>query len=837
VSPYFPSDMGAWTYEYNAIDELIAQTDAKGVRISMQYDDLGRLIKRTEPEGISQWHHDTAPGKGTGKLHRITRSADNYEQSHHYDDLGRVTQTATRIIDGSFNDTYTITRAYDALSRPDRLIYPSGFATRNVYDSNGFLSHVRDAATNDDYWQLKALNAAGQVTSEKLGNGLTTNNSFRDDNGYLTAITTGSDIQNLSYSYDNLSNLTSRGDGLQNVNETFTYDGLSRLKTMTSNHYGNKAYGYDALGNIKSKSDFGDDYLYGENGAGPHAVTSVKLAGATVANYAYDANGNMTSGNGRNISYTSFNKPKRIDKGASYADFTYSPERNRIYKASSTGTTVYLNPDSGAGAHYEKELKGGITSQRHFIYGGNGLAMIYTLRSNLSQAIRYTHKDHLGSIDTITNETGIVVERMSYDAFGKKRVPICAVNDPVCVTVSEITNRGFTGHETIDEVGLIHMNGRVYDADLGRFLSADPNMQFADNMQNYNRYSYVHNNPLSLTDPSGYFLSGLKSFFKKFGKVILLVAIGIASAATGGAVAIFLSGFFSGLIASGGDIQAGLIGGFTALAFKGIGDKYGEAAKLFDTVHRTKIVLHGVVGGISSKLQGGNFARGFASAGAAQTAAPAVDQLEFNSEALDDTLGKGARVATAAAIGGTVSELGGGKFANGAVTGAFSRLYNEEANHGALKRQLDCKGLCHGNDVSGRPASDPARDRALANATLSGVGAGIAGAGCVSSGTTCGFAIVLTADALRQFNAAVTGTDPIVRIARANGVSDTNAQGIATAANVSIGVLSVSKVIQGIAARSAQTFSAGTAATTAIDIPSTANTLRQFSSVVQGNSP
>jgi len=159
-----------------------------------------------------------------------------------------------------------------------------------------------------------------------------------------------------------------------------------------------------------------------------------------------------------------------------------------------------------------------------------------------------------------------------------------------------------------------------------------------------------------------------------------------------GAVAIFLSGFFSGLIASGGDIQAGLIGGFTALAFKGIGDKYGEAAKLFDTVHRTKIVLHGVVGGISSKLQGGNFARGFASAGAAQTAAPAVDQLEFNSEALDDTLGKGARVATAAAIGGTVSELGGGKFANGAVTGAFSRLYNEEAAHRDLENS-DIKNL------------------------------------------------------------------------------------------------------------------------------------------------
>ncbi|WP_342626735.1 RHS repeat-associated core domain-containing protein, partial [Pseudoalteromonas rubra] len=48
------------------------------------------------------------------------------------------------------------------------------------------------------------------------------------------------------------------------------------------------------------------------------------------------------------------------------------------------------------------------------------------------------------------------------------------------------------------------MNGRIYDADTGRFMQADPVVQAPSNLQNYNAYSYVLNNPLSYTDPSGY---------------------------------------------------------------------------------------------------------------------------------------------------------------------------------------------------------------------------------------------------------------------------------------------------------------------------------------------
>ena len=71
-------------------------------------------------------------------------------------------------------------------------------------------------------------------------------------------------------------------------------------------------------------------------------------------------------------------------------------------------------------------------------------------------------------------------------------------------TASTTTSRGYTGHEMLDDNGLIHMNGRVYDPNIGRFLSADILVQAPTNTQSYNRYSYVWNNPMSMVDPSGY---------------------------------------------------------------------------------------------------------------------------------------------------------------------------------------------------------------------------------------------------------------------------------------------------------------------------------------------
>ncbi|WKD51028.1 RHS repeat-associated core domain-containing protein [Microbulbifer spongiae] len=128
--------------------------------------------------------------------------------------------------------------------------------------------------------------------------------------------------------------------------------------------------------------------------------------------------------------------------------------------------------------------------------------------------LEYLHRDHLGSVEKITDADGNLLTgatgRFAYDPFGARREPDWSgtlgaqLLTDLLASQGLSTKRGFTNHEHLDRTGLIHMNGRIYDPALGRFLSPDPFVQAPNNSQSWNRYSYVFNNPLSLTDPSGY---------------------------------------------------------------------------------------------------------------------------------------------------------------------------------------------------------------------------------------------------------------------------------------------------------------------------------------------
>jgi len=130
----------------------------------------------------------------------------------------------------------------------------------------------------------------------------------------------------------------------------------------------------------------------------------------------------------------------------------------------------------------------------------------------------WTHLDRLGSPIAISAENGSLREKLAYDAWGKRRT-LTGANLSTTVTTPTpdsldgvVDNRGFTGHEMLDQLDLVHMNGRIYDPLVGRFLSADPILQDPMNGQSYNRYSYVLNNPTNLTDPTGFESTGFGSW-------------------------------------------------------------------------------------------------------------------------------------------------------------------------------------------------------------------------------------------------------------------------------------------------------------------------------------
>lgn len=295
-------------------------------------------------------------------------------------------------------------------------------------------------------------------------------------------VSTDGEIQNLDYQFDDIGNLLQRRDLRQGPGnafvENFEYDGVNRLDRYDTTGALSVLVSYNAIGNIKSRTDVGV-YNYGQNGAGPHAVTSITGSFTGKNNtYTHDANGNRIGSTDTTLSYSSFNKPTSIRKGTSYLFFEYAPDRSRYQQTQVNGIATTVKDYIGGLFEREADSDGTVRNV-HYIRGGSGVVAIYTSTQNTGGAAealktRYLHRDHLGSVESITDENGNLSERFSYDAWGQRRsVSFSDGNWTVTAysgTPSE-TNRGFTGHEMLDAVGLIHMNGRVYDPVIGRFLS------------------------------------------------------------------------------------------------------------------------------------------------------------------------------------------------------------------------------------------------------------------------------------------------------------------------------------------------------------------------------
>ena len=209
---------------------------------------------------------------------------------------------------------------------------------------------------------------------------------------------------------------------------------------------------------------------------------------------------NFRSSRARTYAWTTYNKPSQIVEGATTLTFSYGADRRRFKQVSSGGlTTLYV-----AGGLFEKRTRGTATTEVHHIQVQGRAVAVYTSLSSTTQSVRYLHGDHLGSIVLVTDEDGDVEgSRYSFDAFGRRRNG-ANWTDTLTTLTNPDTTRGYTGHEMLDTVDIVHMNGRIYDPFLGRVLSPDPFVQAPFDMQSFNRYSYVFNNPLSFTDPSGF---------------------------------------------------------------------------------------------------------------------------------------------------------------------------------------------------------------------------------------------------------------------------------------------------------------------------------------------
>ncbi|WP_428223539.1 RHS repeat domain-containing protein [Flavobacterium sp.] len=268
----------------------------------------------------------------------------------------------------------------------------------------------------------------------------------------------------------------------------------------------------------------------------------------------------------------------------------------------------------------------------------------------------FLHKDYLGTLLAITDEKGTVVEERHFDAWGN-----------LTHGSMQVLDRGYTSHEHLQDVGLIHMNGRLYDPMLRRFLNADENIQDPTNTQCYNKYGYVMNNPLMFSDPDGEYAVGLAI---AIGALVAVLSYTVTIYARDGSLRHWklgdayvsaIYGAFSGAVTfSVGSIFSAAGGTATALAesIKGVAGGAGLAV--------VQAGAHAVTQGVLSSVQGGNFWSAALSGAFGSLGASAFGAIGGNFAR--STVGT---ITFGAISGGIGAELSGGNFWQGVVIGGM----------------------------------------------------------------------------------------------------------------------------------------------------------------------
>lgn len=421
------------------------------------------------------------------------------------------------------------------------------------------------------------------------------------------------------------------------------------------------------------------------------------------------------------VSYTMFKSPITInesDKGSTL--FAYNSHLSRMkmdygFQVGTPGTysKTKCYTDDGSTEIIKAD---GTIKIRTYIGGDAYSAPLYTEKTlTISTGVItenkfYLHRDYQGTILAISDVSGIPVERRHFDAWGnltkleQNGVLIDSPSGNGGLVGLMMLDRGYTSHEHLAEVGLIHMNGRLYDPILRAFLMPDNFVQQPDNTQNYNRYAYVLNNPLKYTDPSGE-LFGLDDL------VVAIIIGAVISAATYTITALLADVPFS----VGGLCQATVIGAASAAVTFGIGSAATSMFTNFYSQAAFQAAAHATFQGSMTAANGGNFWSGFAAGAVSSMLSSAWSGGSTNSyyECVDRTFTTthqgisgflGAKstfgmIAFGTLSGGAAAKLTGGNFWQGAATGlavaGLNHALHEQPNpnHALAKRIATKYGL------------------------------------------------------------------------------------------------------------------------------------------------
>lgn len=493
-------------FEYNQRSQMTKVTDAIGQQYLFAYDALGRALSQSRAGGTKSFQYD-AVGNVTEKTD-YRGSVSNFT----YDSLNRLTN-----ISRPAHPDEAVSYTYDALSRVTSGTNRYGTVT-NSYDSRNQL-----ISTTDVHGKVVSYNydEVGRRTKVKLDNVVKTGYVY-DQIGRIAQITDQNN-QAFSFGYDNANRLTAkvRPNGVSTIYE---YDGMSRIKRIKDLNpgtvYFDRQYAYNTANNISQIAEpnktknFSYDNLdrllgvsdgatesYTFNAVGNRLTSHLsnsytyqpfnRLTQTQQASYTYDANGDLSTKTEAGVTtqfYFDYDDKLRyaVKSNGDYELVEYDAFGRVTKNVTGTGgqnptnTTVEIANDGDnflqqrVSNGYISDYVNGLGLDNYLSYAVNGFNI-------------YPLTDHLGSVNGITESTGYLMQQTDYDSFGNPTNP------------SFQSNMTFAGMHRDPFSGFYYARARLYDPQIGRFISEDP----IGLNGGINQFGYVEGNPINFNDPTG----------------------------------------------------------------------------------------------------------------------------------------------------------------------------------------------------------------------------------------------------------------------------------------------------------------------------------------------
>jgi RHS repeat-associated protein len=540
-------DKGISKFEYDATDQLVSSTDARGVKLYNSYDINGRktTTRLNGPDGPLQteWKYDNlSPGRPTSSTRYVTKDGTTGAWTTAitgYDTSGRSTGTTLTVpaSEGKLAGTYSIGQTYtdDGQVATRSLPAAGGLGAETMtygYNAQGLPTslagqdtYVRQLSYTpfEDADVLTLGTAAGPFVQQKFEYDQITR---RVNRVVVDKQLSPQRVSDTRYDYDpggnikKISDLAPSGSGEATDTQCFDYDYLSRLTqawtpkpgeenaagdcaaTPAATNLGGPApywqeWSFDQAGNRKSErtttpaGTTTSTYAYG--GAKPHALTSVTStgpAGTKTKTFGYDEVGNTTrrtaDGVDEVLDWDAEGRLSGTTKGAATTGAIYDADGKRLLRRDASGTTLYLGETE---IHLDKAGQT-VSGTRYYGFGERVVAV--RSADKLSWLLGDLQGTPTTSIDSVTQ----VVQKRRVLPYGDTRgTPEAALPG----------QRDFHGGTSDPDTGLVQMGARQYDTSTGRFLSVDSLIDLSDPKQ-MNGYSYASQNPVSYSDSDGEFV-------------------------------------------------------------------------------------------------------------------------------------------------------------------------------------------------------------------------------------------------------------------------------------------------------------------------------------------